>query len=152
MSWRLESALYLILTHLPFSPRVVRHIHWSLTDWQEYQHNCRRSNSQFYTTLSLEDVCILSYCYYLELRVYGACSLQSHLKHQLHSLTSKQACGCKSCQMITQALVLQSTRSKNKIGHWKHWSASESLRKRRYHTHTLKPHQLAIISAVHLKN
>lgn len=117
MSWRLESALYLILTRLPFSPRVVHHIHWSLVGWQEYQHNSRDSNSQLYTTLTLEDVCILSCCYYLELCVYGAQSLQSHLKHRLRSMSCKQSRGCKSCLMITQGL--QSTYCKYKIGQWK---------------------------------
>lgn len=73
----------------------------------------------------LEDVCIPSFCYYLELCVYGACSLQIHLKHQQHSLASKQACGCKSCLMITQGLVLQVSKLKYTIGHWKSWSVSQ---------------------------
>lgn len=128
MRWRLESALYLILTRLPFSPRVVHHIHWSLADWQEYQHDSRDSNSQLSTTLTLGGggTCILSFCYYLERCVYGAHSLQSHLKHQLHSKACKQSCGCKSClMMITQGLGLLSTQCKCRIVQWMHWSVSE---------------------------
>lgn len=67
----------------------------------------------------------LSCCYFLELRVYGAQSLQSHLKHQLHLLACKQVCACKSCLMVAQGLGLQSMHRKHKVGHWKHWSVCE---------------------------
>lgn len=80
MSWRLESALYLILTRLPFSPWVVYHIHCSLADWQDYRHNSISGNSQLITTPTLVEVCILPLCCCLEPHVYGACSLQSHFK------------------------------------------------------------------------
>lgn len=147
MRWRLESALYLVLTRLPFSPRVVHHIHWSLVDWQEYQQNSRNSDSQLYTTPTLEYVCILSCCHDLELCVYRAHSLQSHLKHQLHSKACKQACGCKSSQPISQEMELQSTQSKHKTGHWNRWSVREQEGKA-----AMKLHWRAIISSARLKN
>lgn len=153
MRWRLESALYLILTRPPFSPRVVHHIHWSLADWQEYQHDSRDSNSQLSTTLTFGrgGACILSFCYYLELCVYGAHSLQSHLKHQRHSKACKQSSGCKSClMMITQGLGLLLTHSKCRIGQERTGqSASVEVEVLQC---SLKPHQLAIIPAVRLKN
>lgn len=58
------------------------------------------ATATIYTKLTLGGLCILSRCYYLELSVYGAFRLQSHLKNLQHSMVYKQDCGCKSCLMI----------------------------------------------------